>query len=119
MNQSVYVEVCKQLKTWSGHLANVRNVPFLEVTPKSIAKLNHATFGEDRWGPATSYLRQQDLFSQKHENMITALYTLISDESVHPLGTAQEYARLLRNMVIEYGVMFLSVLDKKGIRITY
>jgi hypothetical protein len=29
----------------------------------------------------------------------------------------REYARLLRNVVIEYGVMFLTVLDKRGVTI--
>ena len=41
----------------------------------------------------------------------------MSDESVHPLAATREHARLLRNVVIEYGVMFLSLLDKKGIKL--
>jgi hypothetical protein len=40
------------------------------------------------------------------------------DTSVHPLGADQEYARLLRNVVIEHGVMFLTVLDKNGVKIS-
>jgi len=51
---------------------------------------------------------------KQHESFVTALYTLMSDDGVHALGTEREYARLLRNMVIEYGVMFLTMLDKKG-----
>ncbi len=39
----------------------------------------------------------------------------MSDEGVHPLIAEPEYARLLRNVVIEYGVMFLATLDKKGV----
>jgi hypothetical protein len=42
----------------------------------------------------------------------------MSDTSVHPLAAEREYARLLRNVVIEYGVMFLTILDKNGVRIT-
>lgn len=72
----------------------------------------------DRWGDATLCLRTSGVITKQHEAFVTSLYTLISDESVHPLGTGPEYARLLRNVVIEYGVMFLSVLDKRGIRIT-
>jgi hypothetical protein len=57
------------------------------------------------------------IFTKQHEAFVTTLYTLISDTSVHPLGTDREYARLLRNVVIEYGVMFLSTLAKKGVKI--
>jgi len=63
------------------------------------------------------FLRQQGYFTDKHENFIIALYSLLSDESVHALTAEREYARLLRNMVIEYGVMFLTVLDKRGVKI--
>jgi len=35
-------------------------------------------------------------------------------KSVHPLTADREYARLLRNVTIEYGVMFLTVLDKRA-----
>jgi hypothetical protein len=41
----------------------------------------------------------------------------LSDEGVHPLIAEKEFARLLRNVVIEYGLMFLTMLEKKGIRI--
>jgi len=41
----------------------------------------------------------------------------LSDEGVHPLIAEKEFARLLRNMVIEYGLMFLTMLEKKGIKI--
>ena len=36
----------------------------------------------------------------------TSLYRLISDMGVHPLAAEREYARLMRNMNIEYGLMF-------------
>jgi len=69
----------------------------------------------DRWGAATSYLRQKGFLSQQEEAFVTSLSTLVSDEGVHPLIAEPEYARLLRNVVIEYGVMFLATLDKKGV----
>jgi hypothetical protein len=72
----------------------------------------------DAWGDATSYLHAQGIFAKKHEVFITALYALISDAGVHPLGADREYARLLRNVVIEYGVMFLSAFERNGIKIT-
>jgi hypothetical protein len=73
---------------------------------------------KDGWRDATLFLRTEGVISKQHEAFVTSLYTLLSDESVHPLGAAPEYARLLRNVVIEYGVMFLSVLDKRGGKIT-
>jgi hypothetical protein len=57
--------------------------------------------------------------AKQHEAYVTSLYTLISDASVHQLGAEREYARLLRNVVIEYGVMFLTVLAKKGVKSLY
>jgi len=63
------------------------------------------------------YLRQKQCFTKQHESFVASLYTLLSDESVHPLTADREYARLLRNVVIEYGVMFLTVLDKRGVKI--
>ena len=105
-----------ELKNCLVHLRS-----FLEYLHRETAKTVAAVSGDtvkERWGDATDYLRKKGFFSKQHEDFVTSLYTLISDESVHPLGTGQEYARLLRNMVIEYGVMFLSVLDKNGIRIT-
>jgi len=59
------------------------------------------------------YLRQQGYFTTQHEKFSTSLYTLPSDESVHLLTAEREYGRLMRNVVIEYGVMFLTVLDVK------
>ena len=47
------------------------------------------------------------------------LYTLLSNEGVHPLIAEREFARLLRNMVIEYQFMFLTMLQKKGITIRF
>jgi hypothetical protein len=36
----------------------------------------------------------------------------MSDAGVHPLIAEREYARLMRNMSIEYGLLLLSKLDK-------
>jgi len=105
-----------ELKNCLGHLRT-----FLEHMHRDAAKAVAVAAGEtveDKWGTATIFLRQRGLFTQKHEDFITKFYTLISDESVHALGTDREYARLLRNVVIEYGVMFLSVLDKRGVRLS-
>jgi hypothetical protein len=105
-----------ELKNCLSHLRT-----FLEHLHRDAAKAVPSTPGvvvEDKWSPATIYLRQQGFFTQKHEDFIMKFYTLISDEGAHALGAEREYARLLRNVVIEYGVMFLTVLDQRGVRLS-
>jgi hypothetical protein len=70
-----------------------------------------------KWGPATLFLRQHGVITLKEEAFITTLYTLVSDEAIHPLIADREYARLFRNMVIEYGLLFLTTLQKKNIKL--
>jgi len=104
-----------ELKNCLGHLRS-----FLEHLHREAAKSIAAVAKEtitDAWGPAILYLRQKTYMTKQHETFVASLYTLISDESVHAMGTEQEYARLLRNVVIEYGVMFLTVLDKNNFKI--
>lgn len=104
-----------ELKNCLSHLRS-----FLEHLHRGAAKSVAAKASDvvkDKWGDATEYLRIQGYFTRQHADFATSLYTLISDTSVHPLGTEREYARLLRNVVIEYGVMFLTTLDKRGVTI--
>ena len=104
-----------ELKNCLGQLRS-----FLEHLHRESAKSIAASAGQsciDKWGDATVYLRQQGLFTKQHEAFATSLYTLLSDEGIHPLTGDREYARLLRNVVIEYGVMFLVALDKRGVKI--
>ncbi len=104
-----------ELKNCLGHLRS-----FLEYLHRESAKAIAKAAGEtvnDRWGDATNYLCVKSIFTRQHEEFVTSLFTLISDTSVHPLGADREYARLLRNVVIEYGVMFLSTLSRNGIKI--
>jgi hypothetical protein len=105
-----------ELKSCLGHIRS-----FLEHLHREAARSIAAAAGAtvvDRWGDVTIFLRQQGYFTREHEEFITSLYKLISDTSVHPLGAEREYARLLRNVVIEYGVMFLTTLAKKGVKVT-
>jgi len=105
-----------ELKSCFAHLRS-----FLEVMHRESAKSVASAAGEtvvDKWGSALLYLRHKAIFTQQHEAFVSSLYTLISDTSVHPLAADQEYARLLRNVVIEYGVMFLTALERNGVRIT-
>jgi hypothetical protein len=70
-----------------------------------------------KYGEAIAFLRTQGFFTEMQEKLAAALFGFSSDESVHKLITDREFARLMRNMVIEYGVMFLTMLDKRGVRI--
>ncbi len=104
-----------ELKNCLGHLRS-----FLEHLHRESAKAIAAAAkltSVDRWGDAICFLRQQGIFTKQHEAFVAALYTLLSDTSVHPLTAEREYARLLRNVVIEYGVIFLTMLDKHGVKI--
>jgi len=104
-----------ELKNCLGHLRS-----FLEHLHRESAKSIAIAAGQtvdDKWGSATLFLREQGYFTRQHETFVASLYTLLSDESVHPLTAGREYARLLRNVVIEYGVMFLTMLDKRGVKI--
>ena len=104
-----------ELKSCLGHLRS-----FLEHLHREAAKSIATSAGitvMDRWGDAILFLREQGYFTKQHESFVASLYTLLSDESVHALTADREYARLLRNVTIEYGVMFLTVLDKRGVNI--
>ena len=71
----------------------------------------------DKWDPTVTFFRNYKFFTEQQDKFARGLYTLLSDEGVHPLIAEREFARLLRNMVIEYGVMFLTMLEKRGIKI--
>jgi hypothetical protein len=104
-----------ELRNCLGHLRN-----FLEHLHRQSARARAAAVGSrvgDRWGETTLYLREQGYFTKQHEAFVILLSTLLSDESVHPPTADREYARLLKNVVIEYGVMFLTVLDRHGVKI--
>lgn len=103
---------------FKNSLAHLRS--FLEHLHLEAARSISAASGEvlkNNWGGATLFLRTKDCISKHSEEFVTSLYKMISDEGVHPLITEREYARLFRNVVIEYGLMFLATLDKKGVKL--
>jgi hypothetical protein len=73
---------------------------------------------DEKLGQVLTTLRVLGFFTEKEEKFAAGLYGLLSVEAVHALFAKREYARLMRNMVIEYGVMFLSMMENKGIKIT-
>lgn len=105
-----------ELKNCFSHLRS-----FLETLHGDSAKAIASAAGEgpgQKWGEWLVFLRRKSIFSLQHEQFISSLYALMSDTSVHPLTADREYARLLRNVVLEYGVMFLSSLSAKGIKVS-
>lgn len=100
------------LKSCMGHLRS-----FLENLHKEKMQLLHAKYGgtpPSGWGDGLTYLRKNKVISAPEEKFAAGLYILISDQAVHPLMAEQEYARLARNMVIEYGLLFLRKIEKAG-----
>jgi hypothetical protein len=67
------------------------------------------------WGANILCLRQNGIMSVAEEQFLASLYRLISDQAVHPLSAEREYARVARNVVIEYGLVLLSRMDKAGL----
>jgi hypothetical protein len=58
-----------------------------------------------------------DVTTKNHPNIRNAQSAEIPLYNVHPLIAEREFARLLRNMSIEYGLMFLTMFEKKGVKI--
>ncbi len=84
---------------------------------QALAKTENVTV-VDEWDPTMTFLKNRSHITPQQEKFARGLYTLLSDEGVHALVAEREFARLLRNMVIEYGVMFLNILDKKGVNLS-
>ncbi|MBZ5645759.1 MAG: hypothetical protein LAN37_00885 [Acidobacteriia bacterium] len=102
-----------ELKSGMGHLRS-----FLEQLHLQACALAHKKLGgclPSTWGEALKYLRDQNILTVKEEQFASQFYALMSDTSVHPLVAEREYARLMRNMSIEYGLLLLTKLDKLGL----
>jgi hypothetical protein len=99
-----------QFKVSIGHLRS-----FLENLHIQSCSLVHLRRGGNlptSWGSAVAYLVTEQVLTKKEEAFVTSLYTLVSDAGVHPLVAEREYARMMRNINIEYGLLFLTRLDK-------
>ena len=73
---------------------------------------------QTEWGNVISFLRRNGYLTPQEEKLVVGMYAVMSDQGAHPLTAEREYARLSLNMVTEYGLMFLTVLEKKGIKIS-
>lgn len=99
-------------------MSNVRS--FLENVHAEAMPALHAKFGgplPQKWGDGLAYLAQNQVLSKTEEQFVSSLYTLISDEGVHPLIAEKEDARLTYNSVIEYALRFFRKIEKLGIKI--
>ncbi len=102
-----------ELKSSMAHLRS-----FLENLHVQACTALHKNLGgvlPSKWGDSTQYLRDNDVLSVKEQQFVIQFYALVSDTSVHPLVAEREYARLIRNMSIEYGLLMLTKLDKSGL----
>jgi hypothetical protein len=102
------------LKNGLGHLRS-----FLEQLHLQACAAAQRKFGgllPSKWGEALKYLRDNAVLSKQEEAFASQFYVLMSDTGVHPLIAEREYARLVRNMSIEYGLLVLTKLDKLGLR---
>jgi hypothetical protein len=101
------------LKSSLGHLRS-----FLEQLHVQACAAAHKKFGgslPSRWGEALKYLLDNGVLTKPEELFAAQFYTLMSDTGVHPLIAEHEYARLMRNMSIEYGLLLLTKIDKLGL----
>ncbi len=103
---------------WKECLGHIRSFyEHMNIDAGQALATNIGTTCVDQWDPTLTFFKNTKFFTTQQEKFARGLYTLLSDEGVHPLIAEKEFARLLRNMVIEYGLMFLTMLEKKGIRI--
>jgi hypothetical protein len=70
------------------------------------------------WDTSTSFLRKHDYITVQQEKFARGIYALISDQGVHPLMAERLFARVLRNVIIEYGFMFLTIMNAKGVALS-
>jgi hypothetical protein len=72
----------------------------------------------DEWDPSITFLKNNKFLTAQQDKMARGLFALLSDEGVQPVMAKREFCRVAGNMAIEYGLMFLTVLAKKGVQIS-
>jgi hypothetical protein len=104
-----------ELKSSLGHLRSFLENLHAEAIPQIQEKKKLAPPADQKWGTQLAYLRVNDFLSKQEEQFVAGLYAVISDEAVHPLIAKREYARLARNVIIEYALLFLRKLEQLGV----
>ncbi len=105
-----------ELKNCLGQIRTFYEHIHLKAAASLARSLNTTVVAE--WNPVMTFFENKGFLTPQQAKFARGLFTLLSDEGVHALIAEREFARLLRNMVIEYGLMFLTMMDKKGIKIT-
>jgi hypothetical protein len=101
-----------ELKSSMGHLRSFLEHLHSEAIPQIQERKTIPPPADHKWGTQLTYLRVNDFLSKQEEQFVGGLYAVISDEAVHPLIARREYARLSRNALIEYALLFLRKLEK-------
>jgi hypothetical protein len=103
-----------ELKSCMGHLRSFLENLHAEAAGRVAKKAQSPV--PSTWGANILFLRQNGIMSVAEEQFLISLYRLISDQAVHSLSAEREYARIARNVVIEYGLVLLSRMDKAGLK---
>jgi hypothetical protein len=100
------------LKSSLGHLRSFLEHLHGEAIPRIRKKKKINPPADSKWGTQLTYLRVHTFLTEQEEKFVAGLFAVISDEAIHPLIARREYARLARNVVIEYALLFLRKLEK-------
>lgn len=100
------------LKSSMGHLRSFLENLHAQAIPGICALRRISKPPADQWSAQLSFLRETDVLTKQEHHLVSGLWAVISDKAVHPLIAEREYARLARNIVIEYALLFLKKLQK-------
>ena len=103
------------LKSCIGHLRSFYEHVHIQSAATFAAQKQESVKNE--FDPSVTLLKNDGTLTWQQERFARGLYTLLSTEGVHSLISEREFARMLRNMVIEYHLMFLSILDKQSFKV--
>jgi len=106
-----------ELKTCLGHLRSFLEQLHAQACA-AIATGNTPPTEYNKWGLTIAFLKKHKYLSPQEEKLVAGIHAIMSEDGVHPLIAEREYVRLLRNMVIEYGLLLMSILEKKSIKIS-
>lgn len=102
---------------YNGCLSNIRTV--LETLPKSLAASVQSKCGENKdtskWRNAISYLKGKTFLSEKEEQTLISIYSLLSEQHRPVLITEEEMVHFARTLSLS-GCWLLA---KKGINLTH
>ena len=102
------------LKSGMGHLRSFMENLHAQAVLRICALMKISKPPPEQWSAQLNLLRETNVLSRQEHQLVSGLWAVISDEAVHSLIAEREYARLARNIVIEYALLFLKKLEKIG-----